>query len=1319
MRPRLGAAALALLLLAVPVPAHAASTGGPQWFGPTDVDAGWHLRIGLTVHNPYSGPMVNAPVAAELDLARALLDAGWTGFDAGGGPTLTGFELDPGSVRVVQVSNLDTYGGTGSPDGRNFGEVPSLAIPGLLGRASPAADVARAFDARSNPALTVFFRVPGTLAADGSASFEVYFDTVANGPKLPSTATGTGPASLDALHWHTAGTVLYGQQASRSGQPNTVTVVAALPGTHVRVERLQAGRFATTGVDLDGGNPATLGAGQSAVARLGPAADPVFRVVADGPVVAAADPSGFVPALDGGLVGKSFVLRTPPASADGGAGVYLINPGSSEATVRVARDGGGSTSYTLPAGFYGGSNLECDPGGTWTPLQEDHAYTVTVTSGGPILVQLQPRLPQQIPSSDGAPTGTGFRATMEWSSESNCGLARSQPFRAAALAPGGTLSAASLETPVQAFPPGTGANQAPPPAALPSPPAASDPLTASTDGPMRDRPLTFTASVPTRLYAGGALSSGQPTPMAGPLGGSGAGRSFLALTGVLVIAPYPETHVSAQVQYTGGSATLSQALGRDGVWPVDRDAAMGSVQSARITSDRPVLVYPLGGSAGFLAGIPAFLDSTPDKVQYRGRLLDIRSESGDDPLTGSVRSGETASFALVVTNLGKGVDGSPGPTESVGLSVTGVPSGWTVSLDRPDGVTLAPDQSETVHLLVRAPDGALANEPPASLTVSATSHDKPSVRDDLNVVVFVKTSFGVGLWFLAPEVGPKTLTTTLAPGTTGHYKVFLQNLGSQRDTILLSAGAADAPGSAHLLDLAGDEVHEATLDPGEARELNLTIDAGTRPDALLFTTVTAQSETAASALARITALVRVRLGTDIALTVADDLVLAPDGEETLVHATLANLGGSATTVQLEALSDAPAPWLPAGLFVVDPATHERLPVSRLTLDPSSAQDLVLNLTVPEGWPAGAVVSLRVLASAEGGSTADAPVTAVVAARHRLDVRPEADPLPVRTGNTTTTLALANRGNLNETLTLLPADLPPGWSLGLPPSVFVERNGTALASVVLSVPAAAPPAAYGLALRFLALDGHAIEAPLNVTLAPSLAGQAGAGGVIAAQPGQELPVSWPFHNSGNRPVTATLRARTGEAWALQPGLAVPVAAGANATLSAVLSVPRDAPDGRGTHQALVHAVAGDAQGGATDVPVSFTVDVGRPNLRAEAGTVAAGPAGRVVSATVANDGSRPAYGVTVTVVGAGGQPESQQVLPVLEAGHEAQVLLAVPGTAAEKLVLKVDPQDQVVEANEQDNQADVGAATHGAPGLPFVLLGVAVFVVAAGRRRKGR
>jgi hypothetical protein len=194
----------------------------------------------------------------------------------------------------------------------------------------------------------------------------------------------------------------------------------------------------------------------------------------------------------------------------------------------------------------------------------------------------------------------------------------------------------------------------------------------------------------------------------------------------------------------------------------------------------------------------------------------VRSESGDDPLTGSVRSGETTSFALVVTNLGKGVDGSPGPTESVGLAVTGAPPGWTVSLDRPD-VTLAPDQSETVHLQVRAPDGALANEPPASLTVSATSHDKPSVRDDLNVVVFVKTSFGVGLWFLAPEVGPKTLTTTLAPGTAGHYKVFLQNLGSQRDTILLSAGAADAPGSTRLLDLGGSSTSPSTPARGPTR----------------------------------------------------------------------------------------------------------------------------------------------------------------------------------------------------------------------------------------------------------------------------------------------------------------------------------------------------------------------------------------------------------------------------------------------------------------------------------------------------------------------
>jgi subtilase family serine protease len=108
----------------------------------------------------------------------------------------------------------------------------------------------------------------------------------------------------------------------------------------------------------------------------------------------------------------------------------------------------------------------------------------------------------------------------------------------------------------------------------------------------------------------------------------------------------------------------------------------------------------------------------------------------------------------------------------------------------------------------------------------------------------------------------------------------------------------------------------------------------------------------------------------------------------------------------------------------------------------------------------------------------------------------------------------------------------------------------------------------------------------------------------------------------------------------------------------------------------------------------------------------------VSATVANDGSRPAYGVTVAVLLPGGESAAQQVLPVLEAGHKAQVLLAVPGTGSEKLTLKVDPQDQAVETNEQDNQADVGAASHGAPGLPFALL-AAVVLVAASRRRRTR
>jgi uncharacterized membrane protein len=1309
---------VAAAALAAGLPVEASTVVGPKWSGPTDTDAGWHMRVPITVHNPFGAAMVDAPVAAEVDLGQALIDGGWTSFDAGGHPQLSGFQLDLASARLVRVSNLKPFTGAGSSDGRDLGEVPSIVMPGLLGRSTPAAALARPYNPASNPAVTVFFRVPVALDPGKDAFFELYFENaLRQGAPLPAASAG-GLAAVESLHWSTAGTHLMGPVTAPSGTPNRVTVVALYPGTKVTVSRLTQGRFSTEGVTLDGGNPATLDAGQAAVAGLGPGASPIVRIDASAPVVAAVDPVGFVPSADAGLLGGEFRFKT--GSASGAArGVYLINPGQDTARVRVTGGGGPSVPYDIPAGGYGGSSL-CLSGGAWAELRESTAYEVKVESGGPILVQLQPRQAQQVPAVDGAPTGTRFVAAAQWSDPGNCGLGLGQPARAQGLGEGALLNAFSLEDDIDIYPPGSSGNQHPVPPALPREPTLSDPIglqPASTRA--RDRPIAFGATSPVRLFAGGLAKSGSGYAVAGPLGGSGAGREFGLPGPTLVLAPYPQTNVTATAVYAGGTATVQQLLGRNGTWSLGDDPALGRLLSAHLSADRPVLAYPTGVPAGFLAGIPGFLDASSGAAQYRGRLIELRSATGEDPFTASVKAGEASSFTFTVANHGRGVDGSAGPQESVLLDVRGVPDGWDVHFDR-KSLPLGPDQQDTVHLVVKPPSGGGAGAPPTALTAVAASAADPAASDELGLVFSIRSSYGVGLWFLEPVLGPKSITATIPPGGDVDYPVFAKNTGSQPDTFVLTVDSPDGSKSANVTDLEGEAIDGVTLQPGEVRELRLAVVAGELQDGLRLTRLTAQSQTAASAIDRVTALTRVRVASDLNLTVQQPFQRLADGEEALFRLDIENQAAGSSDVQFQVLSDAPADWRAPSLFVLDPATQKRIPVQRLTVDGQSTQAIYVNLTAPAGSAAGRLVALRVVAVPDGGAGIDAPLSGIVAPRHATTGLFDADPLPVVPGLlVNATLVLRNGGNLNESILLSAASLPAGWSLALPnETVEVPRGGQANVTVGVTAGNAAPAGLYPAALALRFADGAVRALGLNFTVPSSLGTAGGAGQALEVQPGRPADIAVPYTNTGNQPVLVRLLPASGETWAFTAGAPVPVAPGASAVLSGQWAVPREQPDGRVVHRLSVEA-ASPAGGSKVQAARAFTLDVGRSDLVIENGTAFSTAAGGLARAAVGNTGNRPAFDVEVAVfAGDGKEAVATQRIARILPGATAEVLVPVPETAKGALSLQVDPQDAIVETTDGNNGlALTAAAGHGAPGPgPALLLAL---VVGAALARRGR
>ncbi len=112
----------------------------------------WHARL-PAVMQASGVDLVNATVEAQVNLTQALADAG-----------LAGQELDPGSIRVIEVDST----------GEVLGHKPSRFVP-----SGPA------FDQTTNATGAVQWIAEGTTAQGTARSFYIYFDVVSNGPKDP------------------------------------------------------------------------------------------------------------------------------------------------------------------------------------------------------------------------------------------------------------------------------------------------------------------------------------------------------------------------------------------------------------------------------------------------------------------------------------------------------------------------------------------------------------------------------------------------------------------------------------------------------------------------------------------------------------------------------------------------------------------------------------------------------------------------------------------------------------------------------------------------------------------------------------------------------------------------------------------------------------------------------------------------------------------------------------------------------------------------------------------------------------------------------
>ncbi len=1346
-------ALLAFALL--PAPSGAQAVSGVEWWGPTEIGQGHHIRVLVDVSNPLDVPIVDGLAAADLDLAKLLIAAKWTSVPAGDSDVLAGFHLDMNSVRVVAMTDLEPHAeGTthGSllavdrslpaSDLRRY-EVPAMAIEGALDGDGAS------FDASVDPHITVLWRVPGTLAPNAHRSFVVYLDSDRTSPPHePADLSGPSAAALQSLFWSGAGTTLYGLVAPPSGA-GSVQVIGLHPDTHVQVAAGPVGQAL-----LPAGTAATLQANQVLDRGVTTGPPVVVRVTADKPVLALGTSAGFVPSLDGTMAGTSFIVSLRHPSSWRQDTLYAMAAGghTKPTTVEVTRlDGSSSFTTTLNGGLNTGPytvgarsqfNSNCQPADAQRPTPLLPAttglYRVKVTQGGPILLQMQPVDGLfQVPSVDGTPAGTRFQVATGWTegmlAAGRCiDISRQGSYAAFSLDGPGHANVTSAEKGVQVDPPGSPGSQVsayPPPRNVPSAPRFAGPF----DVNVRDRPVLVSTDVPSQILAGlvpaqvGADSANRPTygsrsdpGVHGPLGGAEAGRRFSSLGPFSVVAPFAGTHVDMDILRESGTSSQSLDLAADASAAFTHDGP-DLLRSARIESDRPVVVLP-PMTSGYFAAIPARLTATALSAEFRGYLIDVSSPTGLDPVAASTTPGKPVTYTIEVRNRGRGVSGPIADDAILEVDASALPPGWPLPKLDKTTLQLGPGATQQILLTVTPPTDA-GQSAIGPVRVVATSANNDAVTDALLTVTTLRRSYDVGLWFDRPLEGPKALPPlSIDQGETAVYRLAAMNEGSVPDILLFEVneltGWTQALIRCHdqpLPPLAppkpcdGDPISQLALEAGEVAWLDLRV---TPPDGAQSgfapSRITVRSQAAPlAATDRVSALTRLAQPSELDLDAVDTSVLVRPGEDAEFLLKLSSRGG-ATQVDLSAQGGNDTAW---GAPQVVARTGSATTTERINVLPDAPVDVVVTIRAGDDLPAGATTALRVVAKPTEGVEREAFVLATVAAVHGVTATLPDLPLLGDPGeNVSAEVRLTNGGNVDENLTLAAIDLPLGWALNATPDVLLPRGATQAVRLAIAVPPATLPGIYNVTLAFDARDGNRTLAELTVGLGQVLGAGLGAGDTLPVQPGELASQRAPVRNEGNVPLRVLTRAAPGESWTLAAGPERILQPGETAGIALTWKVPRDA-SGTSVHRAVLDLRAADGSA-SSEQPVTASFDVRRPQLRLDAAEPFAGAAGTVVRATITNAGERPARDFVVQLTD-GDTAIGNATVGLLAPGETVTVTLLLASDAAARVV--VDPDDRVVEGSESDNEAPVTAIAHDAPAP--VGLAIALLLLALAWRRR--
>lgn len=1366
--------ALVMVSAAVVVPAVTSSGGVDpvpiEWWGESDVGEGFHLRIPVTVTNHRDHDVENGAVFAELDITHKLIEAGWVSQARSGDDLLRLFNLDEESIRVVAMTDLEPMTGTSihgrlglytrqfEPGDLRRHEVPSTHFEGSLTNFD-----APDFKADTNPMITVLWRVPGSMGPGEERHYMVYFDSTTNaGPAgdvhAPADYRGVdGFNLLERSFWSGPGMELVGFVSPDPSRAGMATVIGVYDDTQVHVYTAQDGAFRLQPSASTHDNPFTINAGEFHDIFISSTYGTPFRLVADRPIMSLVDSEGFVPTTAGGIVaeqGDYFLFSTTHPGAFDQDSLYFfnLNPDINRpAVIEVDRldddaddqtvnlnGGGNNFPYTI------GLHSQLDPNGSGCSATDTERtagispgrgdYRATVVSGGPVSLLYGPAAGvTQVPAVDGSPTGFSFWTA---TSKTNCGrVAQHNHFYA--------IAGASTE--LEVYPPHP--NEVPRPRLFPD--CSSEPCgPGSAIGPLpdeaflrqqfpgldsiADRPALVKTAAPTWIMTGPA-----PTPpslesvrLRGPLGGSDAGRVFAGFGSVVegrsepayIYALFDDTRIVADIHYTASQPAEDTILnvlgGRITSLP---ERAGDPIRSYQLEADRPIVVLPRGDAPGFLAGIPVTLEATVHGADYRGHLVDIRSTTGLNPVSGSTTAGQPVTYTFDVTNLGRNA-GATDLQDKVTVEVTGAPDDWTVqfSSGQPtDSFRLHSGETKTVKMTVTPPSD-VETDTLTPMHVHAVS--KNGIGHSVEVDTFIKSSYGVGIWFNGVDnAGSKFDEQSASRGSPINYTVFVQNLGTVPDTVELAITPLDW--DAHLLRDDGSRVTTMALAAkgvkGSVAELTFRVTPPLESsDAFLQSTITATSLGSPAEEDKVFAISKVNAPSDLSLEVVDRTDWVDPNGTARFDFILRNDGEGGTEAVFDVRSDLLPGWTEPKLFLRSLTTGQLIPLPttdppRISIGDDQVVPMALTLKAPADALYGDQVASRLqVRASDQDSELESFLTAIVQPVHDIEIIVPDGVLHVRASGVTVPfeMRLNNTGNLNETIRPVAASLPPGWTFSFPAEeVLLPRGITQVLEVGLQAPFGVAEGTYEVSLAIVSEDGAVEEVTLPVEV-ETFAGYASDGsGSLLAQPGRIVWTDHEIRNDGNTLLEATVEAVSGEPWTLAPSTGpVLIPPGANVTIPIGWQVPASAGDGVSSHSARVVLEPQSLAVNAVHETVQVAVDVGRADLRVVEASTFQGPGGRIVHATVSNEGTRTAYGVVVELR-AGNQPLDHVTLAVLPAGVERDLTLLRPDGYDGDNIMVLDPSDVVVESSKTNNvlNIDTFVATDGdvstpGPGVPALL-----------------